>query len=219
MPSPCHTERCLTAHTRTDQALLGIVQGGVDPDLRAESAAATAALGFPGFGIGGLSVGESESERNLALQATMPHLPAEKPRYVMGLGDPEGLLDAIAQGADMFDCVIPTRLARHGRVMTSRGDYNLKRSELENDSKPIDEACECPTCHRHSRAYLRHLVRTGEISAHRLLSIHNLHYLLGLLAGAAKAIEAGTFTTYSAEVKAGRAAGSPWDPAPSNLTT
>lgn len=198
-------ERCLSAHTRPDQALFGIVQGGVDAELRAESAAATASLGFPGFGIGGLSVGETEVERNLALDATMPHLPPEKPRYVMGLGDPEGLLDAIARGADMFDCVIPTRLARHGRVMTSRGDYNLKRADFESDQRPIEEGCGCSTCGRHTRAYLRHLVRSRELSAHRLLSIHNLHYILGLLAGAATAIEEQRFTGYRDEVKQRRA--------------
>ncbi len=129
-------ERCLQAHTRADQALFGIVQGGVDPDLRAKSAAQTAALGFPGFGIGGLSVGESAQEREIALEASFAELPEDKPRYVMGLGDTTGLLQAIARGADMFDCVLPTRLARHGKVLTRSGDLNLRNARFETDHRP-----------------------------------------------------------------------------------
>jgi queuine tRNA-ribosyltransferase len=189
-------ERCLEAHTRPDQALFGIVQGGVDADLRAKSAAQTAALGFPGFGIGGLSVGEAAEERHLALEASFGELPPGKPRYVMGLGDTEGLLEAIARGADMFDCVLPTRLARHGKALTRHGDLNLKNAAHETDDRPIDAECACPTCATHSRAYLRHLVRVKELSAHRLLTIHNLHYTLDLVAGAADAIEAGRFRAY-----------------------
>jgi queuine tRNA-ribosyltransferase len=189
-------ERCLEAHTRPDQGLFGIVQGGVDADLRAKSAAQTAALGFPGFGIGGLSVGEAAEERHLALEASFSELPPGKPRYVMGLGDTEGLLEAIARGADMFDCVLPTRLARHGKALTRHGDLNLKNAAHETDDRPIDAQCACPTCATHSRAYLRHLVRVKELSAHRLLTIHNLHYTLDLVAGAADAIEAGRFRAY-----------------------
>lgn len=201
-------ERSLSAQTRKDQALFGIVQGGVDDDLRAESAAATAALGFPGFGIGGLSVGESVDERNHALEAAMPELPASKPRYVMGLGDPEGLLDAVARGADMFDCVIPTRLARHGKALTVDGDFSLKRAKFENDGRPVDPDCGCPTCSRHSRAYLRHLIKSGEMTGLRLLTMHNLWYLTRLLAGAADAIAGGTFQAFAEEVR-WRRAGSP----------
>ena len=181
-------ERALEAHTRPDQALFGIVQGGVDSQLRAESARATAALGFPGFGIGGLSVGEPPRERNLALEATMAELPVDKVRYVMGLGDTEGVLDAIARGADMFDCVLPTRLARHGKVLTPDGDFNIRRAEFRTDSAPLQDDCDCPTCARYSRAYLRHLVLTGELSTMRLLSIHNLTYTLGLMSDARRAI-------------------------------
>lgn len=184
-------ERCLAAHSRRDQALFGVVQGGVDPELRMTSAEQTAALGFPGFGIGGLSVGETAEQRNQALEAAVSSLPEDKPRYVMGLGDTQGLLDAISRGADLFDCVIPTRLARHGKVLTREGDFNLKTATYETDEAPLDEGCGCHTCSNHSRAYLRHLVRTGELSAHRLLTIHNLAYTMDLVAGAADAIAEG----------------------------
>lgn len=206
-------ERCLAVHERADQALFGIVQGGADPELRAESAQETAALGFPGFGIGGLAVGESPEERNAALDVVNEHLPADKPRYVMGLGDPEGLLDAIARGADMFDCVIPTRLARHGRVLTADGDYNLKRAEFARDAGPLDEGCGCPTCGRHTRAYLRHLLGTRELTGYRLLTIHNLWYLFRLMEDASEAITSGRFEVFAGEVKA-RRAGSPFPAAP-----
>lgn len=206
-------ERCLAVHERADQALFGIVQGGADPELRAESAQETAALGFPGFGIGGLAVGESPEERNAALDVVNEHLPADKPRYVMGLGDPEGLLDAIARGADMFDCVIPTRLARHGRVLTADGDYNLKRAEFARDAGPLEEGCGCPTCGRHTRAYLRHLLGTRELTGYRLLTIHNLWYLFRLMEDASEAITSGRFEVFAGEVKA-RRAGSPFPAAP-----
>jgi queuine tRNA-ribosyltransferase len=201
-------ERCLDAHRRPDQALFGIVQGGVDTDLRAESAAETARLGFPGFGIGGLSVGEPEEERNQALEAAVAELPDSKPRYVMGLGDPEGLLAAIGRGADMFDCVIPTRLARHGRALTSTGDFNLKRAEHSDDATPIDADCKCSTCGRYTRSYLRHLLKSGEITGMRLLTIHNLTYLTRLVADAATAIAEGRFEAHAAEVVARRSGSS-----------
>jgi queuine tRNA-ribosyltransferase len=197
-------ERCLTAHTRSDQALFGIVQGGVDLDLRAESARETAALGFDGIAIGGLSVGEAPEERNAALAAAVAELPPEKPRYVMGLGDTDGLLEAIERGADMFDCVIPTRLARHGRALSTAGDFNVNRVEHSSEDIPIDPRCRCLTCNRYSRAYLRHLVRMKELSAHRLLTIHNLTYVLDLVAGARAAIEKATLAAYIDDVRAGR---------------
>jgi queuine tRNA-ribosyltransferase len=184
-------KRSFEAHTREDQALFGIVQGGTELDLRAESATRTAELGFPGFGIGGLSVGESTEKRNHALEAAITALPGDKPRYVMGLGDTDGLLDAISRGADLFDCVLPTRLARHGRALTRVGDFNVKNARFETDGSPIDSECPCLTCQRYSRGYLRHLVRMNEISAHRLLSIHNLRYTLDLVARAREAIVAG----------------------------
>lgn len=189
-------ERALEAHTRADQALFGIVQGGVDPELRAESAARTAELGFPGYGIGGLSVGESADERNLSLEVAVPQLPSDKVRYVMGLGDAEGMLEAVARGADLFDCVWPTRLARHGRVLTPDGDFNVKRAEFATDPQPLHADCPCPTCQLHTRAYLRHLVATRELSAHRLLTIHNLTYTLGLVHAARQSILDGRFTAF-----------------------
>jgi queuine tRNA-ribosyltransferase len=197
-------ERCREAHNRSDQALFGIVQGGVDPDLRAESARKTAELGFPGFGIGGLSVGETAEERDLALECAIAELPMKKPRYVMGLGDTDGLLEAISSGADMFDCVLPTRLARHGKVLTRFGDFNLRNAEFEADDGPIDDACPCHTCQHYSRAYLRHLVRMKELSSHRLLTIHNLKYTLGLIRGAGEAIGNGVYESFVAEVRENR---------------
>jgi queuine tRNA-ribosyltransferase len=197
-------ERCLIAHTRSDQALFGIVQGGVDLDLRAESARETAALGFDGIAIGGLSVGEAPGERNAALDAAVAELPPGKPRYVMGLGDTDGLLEAIERGIDMFDCVIPTRLARHGRALSTTGDFNVNRVEHSREDIPIDPGCRCLTCSRYSRAYLRHLVRMKELSAHRLLTIHNLTYVLDLVAGARAAIEKGSLAAYIGDVRAGR---------------
>jgi queuine tRNA-ribosyltransferase len=201
-------ERGIRAHRRSDQSLFGIVQGGVDLDLRAESARETAALGFDGFGIGGLSVGEPAHERNAALEAAVGELPDDKPRYVMGLGDTEGLLDAIARGADMFDCVIPTRLARHGRALSRHGDFNVNRVDFATDDRPIDSECRCLTCSRYSRAYLRHLVRMSELSAHRLLTIHNLAYVLDLVNGAAEAIEEGRFTDFVRDTRSTREGGS-----------
>jgi len=198
------SERALVAHRRPDQALFGIVQGGTDPDLRAESAAATAALGFPGFGIGGLSVGESAGDRNRAIEATVEHLPEGKVRYVMGLGDTEGVLDAVARGCDLFDCVWPTRLARHGKVLTRTGDFSIRRAEFAEDPRPIDESCPCRTCRNHSRAYLRHLRVTGELLVHRLLSIHNLTYTFGVMRGAREAVVEGRFGRFKAETIASR---------------
>jgi queuine tRNA-ribosyltransferase len=201
-------ERCREAHSRSDQAMFGIVQGGVEPELRAESARRTAELGFPGFGIGGLSVGETAEERDLALECAIAELPPEKPRYVMGLGDTDGLLEAIGRGADMFDCVLPTRLARHGKALTRFGDFNLRNAEFEADEGPIDDACPCHTCQHYSRAYLRHLVRTKELSSHRLLTIHNLDYTLGLIRGAGDAIGNDVFQSFVAEVRENRSNGS-----------
>ncbi|MDH5505538.1 MAG: tRNA guanosine(34) transglycosylase Tgt [Acidimicrobiia bacterium] len=189
-------ERAREAHVRDDQLLFGIVQGGTDVDLRAESARRTAELGFPGFGIGGLSVGEPPEERNEALAAAVAELPGDKPRYVMGLGDTEGILEAIARGADMFDCVLPTRLARHGKALTRDGDFNIKRAEFARANEPIDAGCGCFTCQTYSRAYLRHLVMTGELTAHRLLSIHNLTFTLDVVADARASIAAGTFDKF-----------------------
>lgn len=194
-------ERCRLAHNLTGQALFGIVQGGVDLELRAASARETAQLEFSGYGIGGLSVGESAFERNLAVEAAVSELPEDKPRYVMGLGDPEGLLDAVARGADMFDCVMPTRHARHGKVHTQDGAFNIRNADFEFDQGPLDETCDCHACSDYTRAYIRHLFRMKEISALRLLSIHNLRFLVSLMNGARRAVEAGRFASFAGEFK------------------
>lgn len=198
-------ERSIAIHQRSDQALFGIVQGGVDPDLRAESARRTAELGFAGFGIGGLSVGETGAERNTALDAALNLLPPGKPRYVMGLGDSDGVLEAVSRGADLFDCVWPTRLARHGRVLTSAGDYNLKRAQFAADPLPLAADCACFTCRHHQRAYLRHLLSLNELSAFRLLTVHNLTYTLGLLRMARASILAGRFAEFTRGIVESRA--------------
>ena len=189
-------ERALAAKRRDDRALFGIVQGGAEPDLREQSAKDIAALGFPGYGIGGLAVGESPAERDRALDAAIPQLPKHAVRYVMGLGDTEGILAAVERGVDLFDCVIPTRLARHGKALTRTGDISIKRAEWIRDQEPLDHACTCLACLRHSRGYLRHLYTTGESLAHRLLTLHNLTYTLDLLRGAREAITEGRFAAY-----------------------
>jgi queuine tRNA-ribosyltransferase len=193
-------ERSVAVHTRDDQALFGIVQGGTDPILRAESAVRTAALGFPGFGIGGLAVGEEPAPRNAALEAALDALPPESVRYFMGLGDTEGVLDAVERGCDLFDCVWPTRLARHGKILSRLGDYSVRRAQLAVEEGPIDPECDCLTCRRYSLAYLRHLRVTGELLGHRLLSIHNISYTLGVLAGARRAVSAGCLYAYRQEL-------------------
>ena len=198
------SERSLRAHSADGQALFGIVQGGVDEELRALSARRTAALGFSGFGIGGLSVGESADDRNSALDVVGSVLPGDRPRYVMGLGDTSGVLDAVARGFDLFDCVWPTRLARHGKVLTSRGDFSMRSAGFAADERPLDPECDCLTCTRHSRAYLRHLRNTGELLGHRLLSIHNLRYTLSLMSRARDAIFSGSFGRFRERVVADR---------------
>jgi queuine tRNA-ribosyltransferase len=149
-------------------------------------------------------VGESREERDRALAAVAAELPDDRIRYVMGLGDTEGVLDAVARGCDLFDCVWPTRLARHGKVLTREGDFSIRRAEFADDPEPLDGGCDCLTCRNHSRAYLRHLRVTGELLAHRLLSIHNLTYTLEVLAGARRAISEGRFDAYRREVTAAR---------------
>ena len=193
-------ERAKAAKKRTDRALFGIVQGGSDPELRALSARETAALDFAGYGIGGLAVGESRAERAIAIEAAVPELPSHAARYVMGLGDAEGMLDAIALGIDLFDCVIPTRLARHGKALTRFGDVSVKRQTWNDDGRPLDEACPCVACTRYTRAYLRHLHRTKELLGHRLLTLHNLTYVYGLMEQARHHIAAGSFAQWRREV-------------------
>ena len=190
------SDRALDARTRSDQGLFGIVQGGADTYLRAKSASQTAARAFDGFGIGGLAVGETAQERASALDAVMPELPEGKVRYVMGLGDTKGLLDAIGRGVDLFDCVLPTRLARHGKALHPDGDISIKRLEWAADESPIDDGCACPVCARYSRGYLRHLFSTREPTGSRLLTLHNLRYTLDLVADARTAIQTGVFSEF-----------------------
>lgn len=173
-------ERCLKAKTRTDQALFGIVQGGIFHDLREESARFIAALDFPGTAIGGLSVGETKTEMHSVLDLLNPILPVNKPRYLMGVGSPEDLVNGVARGIDIFDCVLPTRLARHQAVMTHHGRMNILNSAFTRDERPIDPDCTCYTCQHFSRAYLRHLIVAKEMLASTLLSIHNINTLLDL---------------------------------------
>jgi queuine tRNA-ribosyltransferase len=162
--------------------LFGIVQGGTDEALRAESARRTVDLEFDGYAIGGLSVGETKAEMLPALAATIAHLPADRPRYLMGVGDPATLIEAICLGADQFDCVMQTRLGRHGTALTSSGKVHVKAARHAAEQDPIDVACPCPVCVRHSRAYLRHLFAVGEPSAARLVSLHNIAWTLQLMA-------------------------------------
>jgi queuine tRNA-ribosyltransferase len=200
-------ERSFAAKTRSDQMLFPIIQGGTDVELRAESARELAALDPPGFGIGGFSVGEAGEDRDQALTATIAELPDDRIRYVMGLGDTEGVLDAVARGVDLFDCVWPTRLARHGKVLASSGDFSMRGAVQRDDPAPIDPECPCHTCQNHSRAYLRHLVTTKELAAHRLISIHNLTYTLGVMAGARAAIVDGRFDEYRQSLVSARSTG------------
>lgn len=192
--------RSKEAHTLADQAQFGIVQGGVDPEMRAYSAEQTVAIGFDGYAVGGLSVGESRDEMVPALDAATALLPADKPRYFMGLGDPIGLVEAVAHGVDMFDCVLPTRLARHGTALSSEGRLNLKNARFADDAGPIDPNFEHPLSSRYSRAYVRHLLNTNESTAGRIITLHNLAWLADLTARMRTAIEAGTFEQLRAEV-------------------
>ncbi len=196
-------ERARRHHRQLDarpegQALFGIVQGGTDPRLRSESAQRTVALDFDGYGIGGLSVGEPRPAMLEALAATVPHLPADRPRYLMGVGDPVGLIESVALGVDQFDCVAPTRMARHGTVLTRRGKLNLRNAVHAGDDGPLDPDCHCVTCSRWSRGYLRHLLGVGEPTAWRLVSIHNLAFVLDLMAGARAAIGEQRFEAFRA---------------------
>jgi len=183
------------------QALFGIVQGGTHPALRVESATRTVALDFDGYGIGGLSVGEPRPEMLEALAVTVPHLPPDRPRYLMGVGDPVGMLESIALGVDQFDCVAPTRAARHGSIWTAAGPLNLRNAVHARDDGPLDPACPCPTCARWSRGYLRHLLSVGEPTVWRLCSIHNLTYVLGLMDEARAAIADASLDTLIARTR------------------
>ncbi|MDX1378184.1 MAG: tRNA guanosine(34) transglycosylase Tgt [Anaerolineales bacterium] len=173
--------RCLKAKRRADQALFGIVQGGVQADLRADSARFIASLDMPGIAIGGLSVGETKQEMHDMLDVVTPQLPENKPRYLMGVGTPEDLINGVARGIDIFDCVLPTRLARHHSAFSSEGRLNLMNATFARDERPIDETCDCYTCKTFSRAYIRHLIVAKELLAGTLISIHNLRSLIRLM--------------------------------------
>jgi queuine tRNA-ribosyltransferase len=183
------------------QLVFGITQGGSDRELRARSVEEITALGFDGHALGGLSVGEPRPETVDAVEWAAPMLPADRPRYFMGIGDPDGILDVIARGIDMFDCVLPTRLGRTGTALTSHGRLNLRNSRFARDPRPLDERCGCPACTRFSRAYIRHLVNQQELLALRLLSLHNLRFLLDVTLEARSAIENGRLADFILEMR------------------
>ena len=193
--------RCLKRHLRRDQALFGIVQGGVYQDLRERSAGELVALNFPGYAIGGLSVGEPKELMYETLGSTVPLLPPEKPRYLMGVGSPDALLEGSRLGIDLFDCVLPTRIARNGRVMTSRGYLTIRNAVYAADTAPLDEQCSCPVCRRYTRAYIRHLFNAGELLGMRLATYHNLYYLSTLMLEIREAIREDKFKQYYQQMK------------------
>lgn len=201
--------RCLERHEelqktqvaagRAPQALFGIVQGGVYPELRRRSARDLVRLDLPGYAIGGLAVGESRTERLATIEATVPELPTHKPRYLMGVGLPQDLIDGVERGIDMFDCVIPTRNARNSTLFTSTGRVRMRNAVHADDDGPLDAACDCITCTRYHRGYLRHLFQTGEILGLRLATLHNVHFFLTLMRSMRSAIVAGRFADWRQE--------------------
>lgn len=195
-------QRCLVAKKRDDQALFGIVQGGIFDDLREQSARTISSMGFPGHAIGGLSVGETKSEMYHSIEVVNAILPTKKPRYLMGVGTPEDLIEGVLRGIDIFDCVLPTRLARHNSAMTMSGRLNLMNATFAEDRRPIDEQCTCYTCRTFTRAYLRHLIVAEEMLAATLLSIHNLHTLLQLARDLRQAILEGRLQSFADEAMA-----------------
>ena len=190
-------ERCKIAHTRDDQALFGIVQGGIFPDLRSQSAKVISDLDFPGNAIGGLSVGEKKSDMLDIIDVVNEYLPENKPRYLMGVGTPLEIVQGVIRGIDLFDCVNPTRLARHKAAFTKYGRINISRKIYEKDSSPIIDNCSCYTCQNFSKAYLRHLVKANELLAPTLLSIHNLHVLINLTSELRASILDGSFDNFT----------------------
>jgi queuine tRNA-ribosyltransferase len=196
--------RCRAAFApREGYGLFGIVQGGVHPALRAESVEALTAIGFEGYAVGGLAVGEGQTAMFAVLDCTVPLLPSERPRYLMGVGTPADLLGAVRRGVDMFDCVIPTRSGRTGRAYTSGGVLNLRNARHADDPRPLDPACSCPACARHSRAYLHHLIRSDEMLGPMLLTWHNVRYYQDLMRGLREAICEGRFEAHAAALDAG----------------
>ncbi len=189
------------------RALFGIVQGGTSPILRRESAELLAKLDLPGYALGGLAVGEPQHEMLATIEATEPYLPSEKPRYLMGVGTPDDLIESIARGIDMFDCVMPTRAGRHGTAYTRHGKFNLKNARFAEDTRPLDETSDCPATRDYSRAYLHHLVKSDEMLGQMLLSWNNIGYYQHLMREARAAIEAGRYADFLAETKEGWARG------------
>ena len=192
--------RAQGTHRRDDQALFGIVQGGISEELRLESAQRTVALDFDGYGIGGLSVGETRGEMVPALAAALSQLPDDRPRYLMGVGDPASLVEAVALGVDQFDCVMQTRIGRHGTALTDQGKLHIKNAKHILSDEPLDASCSCDVCARHSRGYIRHLFQVGEPTAPRLMSLHNISWTLQLMARMRAAIEASTFDSLRQEL-------------------
>lgn len=196
-------ERSIAAATRSDQSLFGIVQGGLDPEMRRLSAEGLVALDMAGYAIGGLSVGEPAADMYRTIEFTEPLLPKDKPRYLMGVGTPDDLLESIQRGVDMFDCVMPTRNGRNGLAFTYAGPVRLKNAVHQHDQRPLEEGCPCVACRRHSRGYLRHLFMAGEMLGGILLSIHNLTFYQRLMADARGAIEAGRYAPFKRDCQAG----------------
>ena len=201
--------RCLAEHTKLENpnALFGIVQGGMFETLREESLQALVALDLPGYAIGGVSVGEPKAQMRAIVAHTPHRLPAHKPRYLMGVGTPEDLVEGVAAGVDMFDCVMPTRNARNGHLFTRFGDLKIRNARHKTDEQPLDSTCTCHTCASFSRAYLHHLDRCGEMLGPMLASIHNLHYYLNLMRELREALDAGTFAEFVCRFRADRARG------------
>ena len=189
-------KRSKTAHEGNKSALFGIVQGGMYGELRQVSANGLIDIGFDGYAVGGLSVGEPMDERNQVLEATTPHLPTDKPRYLMGVGKPEDIVESVKRGIDMFDCVIPTRNARNGFLFTRYGTLKIRNQKHQFDTRPIDESCQCYTCQNYSRSYLRHLDKCKEILGAHLNTIHNLFYYQELMQGIRKALDENTFDEF-----------------------
>lgn len=192
-------ERCKVAHQGKDNALFGIVQGGMYPDLRQKSLEGLVQIDFDGYAIGGLSVGEPKDEMFHVLENLMPHMPETKPRYLMGVGKPEDLVEGVIRGIDMFDCVMPTRNARNGHLFTSEGIVRIRNSQYRSDLQPLDKNCSCYTCKNYTRSYLYHLYRSKEILSARLNSLHNLHYYQNLMQGLRNAIEQGKLDAFVAD--------------------
>lgn len=196
-------ERCLKVHTRPDQALFGIVQGGFNPEWRKESARIISSLEFPGYALGGLSLGEPKETTAGIIEITTPLLPEDKPRYLMGVGSPEDILNGVSQGIDMFDSVLPTRVARNGALFTDKGRLNIRNAMWKEDTSPIDPTCGCYMCRHFSAAYIHHLFRAEELLAYSLATIHNLHFMYNFMIRIRQALSQGAFNDFKKDFLAG----------------